>query len=124
VERARRNSLQRAIAGPQRMLKSANAMVIWSLWRASRPRRVFEVHVRDDKTQVITGTVTQAFLQRIREVFASHGVNNATVFGVARGRRIALQFSHEIPEPACQQLRNWWVISGWGLGKPRANFGS
>jgi hypothetical protein len=96
------------------------ASIMWGLWRASQPRCAFVVQVRDGEPRVITGTATAAFLQRIREVVASYGVAKATVSGMARGSRIALQFSRDIPPPACQQLRNWWAISGWSLGKNRA----
>jgi hypothetical protein len=95
------------------------ALVIWGVWRASRPRRVFVVRVRDGEPRVTTGAVTPAFLQRVREVSASHGVRTATVSGVAQGTRIVLQFSRQIPAAGCQQLRNWWAISGWGAGRSR-----
>ena len=91
------------------------AMVVWAIWRAGQPRRIFVVKVRAGEPQVIAGTVTPAFLQQLREIAGVHGVKKATVRGVARGRRIALQFSQQFPGSACQQLRNWWAISGWGL---------
>jgi hypothetical protein len=95
------------------------AWVLWGLWRLAQPRRAFVVQLRAGEPRVVTGTVTPAFLQRLREVAVSHGVQHATVSGVARGRRIALQFSRQLPAPACQQLRNWWAHSGWGAARQR-----
>jgi hypothetical protein len=95
--------------------------VIWGLWRAGRPQRVFVVRITDGKPQAITGTVTAAFLQRVREVAAEHGVKTGQVWGLARGARISLGFSRQITAPACQQVRNWWAVSGWSAGRNRAS---
>jgi hypothetical protein len=95
-------------------------LIIWSLWRAARPRPVFVVRITDGEPHAVAGTVTPAFLQRVREVAARCGVTTGRVTGSAHGRRIRLSFSRHIPERARQQLRNWWVMSGWLAGKSRA----
>ncbi len=93
------------------------ALIVWELWRASRPRPRFVVRLSDGEAQVRTGVVTPAFLQRLREMSADHGIQSGQVRGVSCGRRIRLEFSREIPEAARQQLRNWWMTSGWGSGR-------
>ncbi len=65
---------------------------------------------------VAKGTVTQAFLQEIAATCARHGVSRGAVRGVANGRLIHLTFSHGVPGPCRQQLRNLWVLSGWSAG--------
>ena len=96
------------------------AMVLWGLWRATQPRRAFVIQVRRGDAQVIAGTVTPAFLEQVREVVASHGLQDATVSGIARGTFIVLHFSPHIPPGAREQLRNWWGVCGWGIGRRRA----
>jgi hypothetical protein len=85
----------------------------WGLWRAGRPRAVFRVRVAAGRPEATEGTVTPAFLTRVREVAAANGVSRGVVSGFAHGEFIRLRFSAEIPEPARQQLRNWWASSGW-----------
>ncbi len=85
----------------------------FALWRASRPRPVFVIRVVDGQPQVVDGTVTPAFLQRVREVAAANAIARATVSGVVHGAFIRLQFSAEINEAGRQQLRNWWATFGW-----------
>jgi pimeloyl-ACP methyl ester carboxylesterase len=95
-------------------------LVMWGVWQASQPRRLFLVRVLDGRARVASGKVTAMFLERVREIVDEHGIKTATVAGVLRGARISLQFSRQFPPPACQQLRNWWEISGWGAVKRRA----
>jgi hypothetical protein len=95
-------------------------LVIWSLWRAAQPRPAFVVRITGGEPYAVAGTVTPAFLQRVREVAADCGVTTGRVAGLPRGRRIRLAFSRHIPKNARQQLRNWWVMSGWPAGKSRA----
>jgi len=94
--------------------------IIWGLWRAGQPRRVFVVRITDGKPQAVTGRVTPAFLARVREVAAEHGVKSGRVWGLARGTWIHLGFSRQIAAPGRQQLRNWWAVSGWSAGKNQA----
>jgi hypothetical protein len=95
-------------------------LVIWSLWRAAQPRPAFVVRITGGEPRAVTGTVTPAFLERVREVAAEWGITAGRVTGLPRGRRIRLAFSRHIPQRARQQLRNWWVMSGWPAGKGRA----
>ena len=95
-------------------------LIIWGLWRAVQPRPVFVVRIVHGEPRPIFGRVTQAFLQRLREVAANHGVTTGRVTGLVSRGRIRLQFSRQIPEPGRQQLRNWWAVSGWLAGKTRA----
>jgi hypothetical protein len=90
-----------------------SALIMWALWRTAQPPRVFVVHITSGEPRAVAGTVTRAFLQRVREVAAEHGVTMAWVWGVARRGRISLRFSGHMPPPGCQQLRNWWAVSGW-----------
>ena len=92
-------------------------LLIWGIWGITQPRRVFLIRVVQGIPRIAQGKVTAAFLLRVREVAESHGVQNATVSGLAQGDRITLRFSRQLPKPACQQLRNWWVVSGWRTGK-------
>ena len=87
--------------------------VLWAIWSLLQPRSIFKVRVKDGIAETAKGTVTAAFLEQVRETCMSHGVKRALVRGIVRGRRIALAFSRGMPPAAQQQLRNWWVVSGW-----------
>jgi hypothetical protein len=89
------------------------AAALASAWFVAHPAAVFVVSARNGKAQVRKGTVTDAFLGAVVEVCAEFGIAACEVRGVARGRRIALQFSTSLPESARQRLRNWWALSGW-----------
>jgi hypothetical protein len=89
------------------------ALVIAGISLAVHFSYSFSVRIVDGQPQVRRGKLTPAFLAELREACARHGVKSGSVRGLARGGRIALVFSHNIP-PACrQQLRNWWAMSGW-----------
>jgi hypothetical protein len=92
---------------------AAAALVIGIAWALLRPRTVFEVRVADGKATTVRGAVAAAFVAEIRDACDRLGVRSATVRGTARGRRVALVFSRDIPAAGCQQLRNWWANSGW-----------
>ncbi len=93
--------------------------IVWSLYRAARPRPVFVIDITDGEPRAVAGTVTSAFLALLREVAADHRIRSGQVCGRALGRRIRLEFSRQIPEPARQRVRNWWVLSGWRAGRPK-----
>jgi hypothetical protein len=93
-------------------------LVAWFIWQASRPPRVFDVRIAGGEPQPVAGTVTPAFLQRLRELVAEHRITTGRVQSVrGGGGRIRLHFSNELPPAARQQLRNWWAVSGWAAGK-------
>lgn len=79
----------------------------------------FSVRIVDGKPQVRRGKLTAAFLVELQEACARHGVKRGSVRGLARGQRIALVFSHNIPQACQQQLRNWWAMSGWAAAPRR-----
>ena len=89
------------------------ALAIAIVWALLKPRTVFVVRVTDGKGTAVRGTVSAPFIAEVRETCDRHGVRSATVRGTARGQRIALEFSREIPAAGRQQLRNWWANSGW-----------
>jgi hypothetical protein len=93
------------------LIVAVGGLVIWGVWRAAQPRCAFVILVRAGEPVIASGAVTAAFLQQLREVVATYGIQTAKVSGVVHGRRIALQFSRQIPGSACQRLRNWWCIS-------------
>jgi hypothetical protein len=96
------------------------ALVAWGLWTACRPRSSFVVRITNGVPRVTQGKVTPGFLQEIGEVCGRHEVIRGELRGVpAAGRRIALWFSRDVPEPCRQQLRNLWNLSGWSTGPPR-----
>jgi hypothetical protein len=95
-------------------------LIIWALWRANQGRSVFVVRITYGEPRAVVGTVTPAFLQRIREVAVDHKVRTGQVSGLARGPRIRLEFSRQIPEGGRHQLRNWWAASGWNASRVRA----
>ena len=88
-------------------------------WYALQPRCAFVVTVMGGIPRATSGTVTAAFLDRVRELCAEHGVAQATIRGVIRGTHIALAFSGKFPPAAQQQLRNWWALSGWPAPRQR-----
>jgi Protein of unknown function (DUF3634) len=90
------------------------AGLAWLVWRATQPPCLFVVTIRSGVPVATNGTVTPAFLLRVREVVGEYRITTGTVSGIAdRGRRIRLTFSTSIPAMARQKLRNWWVESGW-----------
>lgn len=86
--------------------------LMWAMWQASRPHSLFTVRLNQDQPAAIVGTVTPAFLERLREVAANHDLLRAEVSGYTIDQQIRLQFSKEFPVGARQQMRNWWVIHG------------
>jgi hypothetical protein len=85
----------------------------WALWRSSRPRPVFAVRIVAGQPAAVDGTVTSAFLVRLRELAAAHQLLEAEVAGFAHDGVIRLHFSRDVPDAARQQLRNWWAMHGW-----------
>lgn len=85
----------------------------WALWRNMRPRPLFTVRLAGGQPSAAEGTVTPAFLARLREIAATHRIVDAEVTGFAHEGLIRLDFSHHVPEAARQQLRNWWAMHGW-----------
>jgi hypothetical protein len=79
----------------------------------SRPPTVFTVDIRHGLARTRRGTVTDAFLSVVTDICREFDVTTADIRGVARGSRIALQFSASVPESARQRFRNWWAMSGW-----------
>jgi len=88
-------------------------MLAWALWRSSQPRSVFKVRIAGGQPAVIDGTVTPAFLTRVREMAAAHGVDEAEIAGYEHEGLIRLRFSRHVPPAARQQMRNWWAMHGW-----------
>ena len=88
-------------------------------WVIARPPALFVVSVRQGRAAAARGKVTDAFLAEVVAVFREFGLSSGEVRGVARGRRIGLWFSRNVPPAARQRLRNWWVISGWSAGPRR-----
>jgi hypothetical protein len=96
------------------------AFAIVVVWALLRPRTKFVVRVADGKATAVSGTVSAPFIAEVRETCDRHGVRSATVRGTARGPRIALEFSRDIPAAGRQQLRNWWANSGWSTRPARS----
>ncbi|MBI3408531.1 MAG: DUF3634 family protein [Planctomycetes bacterium] len=92
-------------------------LIIGALWKASRPPCLFVIRIESGAPRVAHGKVTGALLERIREAVAAFGIWRGRIAGRAHGQRIRLDFSREFPPAACQQLRNWWTVSGWSAGK-------
>lgn len=93
--------------------------VIWGLWRAAKPRPLFEIELLDGTLQVKVGRATPAFLQTIEEIAEANDLSQATVIGYLSGTRVRLAFSADMPEECRQQLRNWWAEHGWAAPKGR-----
>ncbi len=89
------------------------AMLAWAFWRSTRPRLAFVVRIAAGRPAAIEGTITPAFLARLREMAASHGVATAEIVGYEYEGAIRLRFSRHVPQAAQQQLRNWWAMYGW-----------
>jgi hypothetical protein len=88
-------------------------LIVWALYSVARPRPAFVIQIESGVPRVARGTVAQAFVGEVADVCRRHGVQNGTVAGVVRDRRIALVFSGEISAMCGQQLRNLWSMSGW-----------
>ncbi len=89
-------------------------LIVWGLWRALQPGRLFIVRISGGEARAISGKVTAAFLARLNELASEHGINAGEVRGASTGTRIRLEFSRQFPASARQQMRNWWTVSGWG----------
>jgi hypothetical protein len=92
--------------------------LVWFFWRAAQPPRLFTVRVVDGTPKATEGTVTPAFLERVREVASANEILRGTVSGYAYGSFIRLKFSAEFSEECRQQLRNWWAAFGWAAPRP------
>jgi uncharacterized protein DUF3634 len=95
------------------------AAIAGAAWYLIQPRCAFVVHVIGSIPRATSGTVTPAFLDRVRELCAEHAIAQAAIRGIIRGNQISLAFSGDIPPPAQQQLRNWWGLSGWAAPQRR-----
>jgi hypothetical protein len=98
----------------------ALAVIVAALWFAMQPRCAFVVRITRGHPKTVRGKVTSAFLDQIRETCQQHGVQNGTIRGLIRGKRIALNFSRTLPSAGQQQLRNWWANWGWSAKPLRA----
>jgi hypothetical protein len=92
---------------------------VWFFWRAAQPPRLFMVRIVDGTAKATEGTVTPAFLERVREVASANDISRGTVSGHACGSFIRLKFSSEFSEEGRQQLRNWWASFGWAAPRAR-----
>jgi hypothetical protein len=91
---------------------AAIGVAVW-FFAKQKPDAIFVVRVRAGEARAASGAVTGAFLAAVADVCHEFNLSSAEVYGVARGRRIALRFSTNFPFAACQRLRNWWAQSGW-----------
>jgi len=89
------------------------AVLGWIAWRANRWAAVFVVQIREGRATARRGAVTSEFLGVVEELCQQHGIHAGEVCGLSQGARIRLWFSRRIPDAMRQQLRNWWVTSGW-----------
>ena len=89
------------------------AAIGWAVWRLGPESALFVVRIDRGEPHAVSGTVTPAFLSVLREVAAQHRIANARIRGVAAGKQVRLEFSRQFPPAACQQVRNWWGVSGW-----------
>jgi hypothetical protein len=89
------------------------AMAALAAWAVLQSRFVFVVRIANGEPRLAKGKVTTAFLSQIREACHQYGIKRGCVRGVARGGRISLVFSRDVPSSCRQQLRNWWGMSGW-----------
>ncbi len=79
---------------------------------ACRPRYAFVVRLERGEPRVASGEVTAAFLEEVREVCQQARQMSGWLGGVRQGHRIKLTFSHGIPPPLRQRLRNVWMLHG------------
>ena len=91
-----------------------------AFWRLAKPPAAFVVRIRGGRPKATYGKVTDAFLAEVAELCRELNISSGEIRGVARGRRLRLWFSREIPGGCRQRLRNWWVMSGWSCGAGRA----
>jgi hypothetical protein len=87
--------------------------LMWAIWQSSRPQACFVVRVKDGQIETVSGKVTAAFLERIREVTERFQIIHGEICGRLIARRIHLKFTEDFSNEAAQQLRNWWSMHGW-----------
>jgi hypothetical protein len=95
------------------------ACVAATVWFFSTPDAVFVVRFGSGNAVATSGHVTGAFLATVDEIAREFAILSGEVRGVARGRRIALRFSSNVPPSARQRLRNWWAEYGWSPPRRR-----
>lgn len=81
----------------------------WMLWLAFQPRVAFLIRIAGGEGRLERGTSQASLLAEVNEVCRREGIESGTVRGLERSGQVSLAFSKDVPPPARQQLRNWWV---------------
>ena len=84
-----------------------------SVWLLLSPRSLFVIRFREGTARVTRGKVASSFVSEVENILQRAGVSSATIRGEIHGanRDMKLRFSHAIPPPVRQQIRNAWR---WG----------
>lgn len=99
------------------------AVAAAATWFALGPSPLFVIAIENGTPRAIRGTVSPGVLGALAEICADCGVRTGTVRGVPEGDRIRLEFSRNLPRPFQQQVRNWWVNSGFSTSRSGPNRG-
>ncbi len=89
------------------------AVLVIAVWLLLSPRSLFVIRFREGTARVTRGKVASSFVSEVENILQRAGVSSATIRGDIHGanRDIKLRFSHAIPPPVRQQIRNAWQ---WG----------
>lgn len=80
------------------------------IWLMLRKRYEFIVRIGERDVRLLRGKVAPAVLSEVRELCDREGLTRGEIRGVRHNRRVALQFSRQIPGPNQQQIRNLWNL--------------
>jgi hypothetical protein len=74
-----------------------------------RPCPVFVVQIRQGQPSIRHGRISAAFQEAIVDICRDHQIKSGEIRGLKSNGRFRLAFSSRFPEPARQQLRNYWL---------------
>jgi len=87
-------------------------LLLAGFWYALRPKYVFSLHIQGGCIRTSRGLVTRSFVQQVESICRQAAIAHGQIYGLRRGRSIALAFSGSIPADCRQQLRNLWLLYG------------
>lgn len=80
-----------------------------AIWAMLRKRCDFVLRIDNGQVRLIRGELSRSVLADVGEVCKREEITTGTIRGIRKDRRIALEFSRQIPPPNQQQFRNLWA---------------
>jgi hypothetical protein len=86
------------------------AGIIFVVWLILQPRYLFAIQIKNGKARRLKGRVPGGFMEDVEHISQENALTSGSIRGIARGKRIGLSFSRQIPRDVCQKLRNAWNL--------------